>query len=74
MQFQAILMNFAYSAIGGVMTIFFMYFGFKFFDHLTHFDTSEQLEKDNRAVGMAVMGIFIGIGVAIGLVVGLGLN
>ena len=44
------------------------------FDRLTHFDTSEELAKDNRAVGLVVMGILIGIGVAIGLVIGLGLN
>jgi len=37
-------------------------------------DTSDQLAKDNGAVGLAVMGIFIGAGVAIGLVIGLGLN
>ncbi|GMT42475.1 MAG: hypothetical protein IEMM0002_0886 [bacterium] len=74
MQFQAILLNFVYSALGGLMTLLFMYFGFKFFDHLTHFDTSMQLEKGNRAVGMVVMGMFIGIGIAVGLVVGLGLN
>ena len=40
----------------------------------TAFDTSDELAKDNKAVGMVVMGIFIGVGVAIGLVIGLGLN
>ena len=74
MQFLTILLNFVYAVIGGFVTIFFMWFGFKLFDKLTHFDTSEEIAKDNRAVGLVVMGIFIGIGVAIGLVVGLGLN
>ena len=74
MQFLTILLNFVYAVIGGFVTIFFMWFGFKIFDKLTHFDTSEELSKDNRAVGMVVMGIFIGIGVAIGLVIGMGLN
>jgi hypothetical protein len=32
------------------------------------------LAKDNKAVGLVVMGIFVGVGLAIGLVVGLGLN
>jgi len=51
-----------------------MYFGYKWFNRSTTSDTSDQLAKDNRAVGLVVMGIFVGIGVAIGLVIGLGLN
>ncbi len=74
MQFLTIILNFIYAVIGGFITIFFMWFGYKLFDKLTHFDTSEEIAKDNRAVGLVVMGIFIGVGVAIGLVVGMGLN
>lgn len=74
MQLKAILLNLIYAAIGGFVTLFFMYFGYKIFDKLTRFDTSEELMKDNRAVGMVVLGIFVGVGVAIGLVIGLGLN
>ena len=74
MQFTAIIINFIYSIIGGILTLMFMYFGFKWFDRFTDFDTSKELSKDNRAVGLVVMGIFIGVGVAIGLVIGLGLN
>ena len=33
-----------------------------------------ELEKDNRAVGLVVLGIFVGVGIAIGLVIGMGLN
>ena len=74
MQFTVMIMNFVYSIIGGVLTLVFMYFGYKWFDRFTDFNTSEELAKDNRAVGLVVMGIFIGIGIAIGLVIGLGLN
>ena len=74
MQLTAMLVNFVYSVIGGVLTLLFMYFGYKWFDRFTAFDTSDQLAKDNRAVGLVVMGIFVGVGVAIGLVIGLGLN
>ena len=74
MQFLSILLNFVYAIIGGFVTIFFMWFGFKLFDRITHFDTSEEIAKDNRAVGLVVMGIFIGVGIAIGLVIGMGLN
>ena len=74
MQLTAMLVNFIYSVIGGVLTLLFMYFGYKWFDRFTAFDTSDQLAKDNRAVGLVMMGIFVGVGVAIGLVIGLGLN
>ena len=74
MQIEAMIMNFIYSAIGGFLTLIFMFIGFKLFDRLTHFDTSKELAKDNRAVGLVVLGIFVGVGVAIGLVIGLGLN
>lgn len=74
MQFQALILNFIYSLMGGFLTLFFMYLGYKIFDKLTYFNTSEELAKDNRAVGMVVLGIFVGVGIAIGLVVGLGLN
>jgi uncharacterized membrane protein YjfL (UPF0719 family) len=60
--------------MGGFLTLFFMYLGYKIFDKFTSFNTSEELAKDNRAVGMVVLGIFIGVGIAIGLVIGLGLN
>lgn len=74
MQFKAIILNLIYAVIGGFVTLSFMYIGYKIFDKLTDFDTSKELAKDNRAVGMVVLGIFVGVGVAIGLVIGLGLN
>ena len=74
MQIGIILLNFAYALIGGLITIFFMFVGYRILDLLTRFDTSDQLQQGNRAVGSVVSGIFIGIGVAIGLVIGLGLN
>ena len=74
MQFTAMIINFIYSILGGILTLAFMYFGYKWFDRFTDFNTSNELAKDNRAVGLVVMGIFIGVGVAVGLVIGLGLN
>lgn len=74
MQLAAMIVNFIYAIIGGLLTLFFMYIGYKIFDKLTAFNTSEELAKDNRAVGMVVLGIFVGVGIAIGLVIGLGLN
>ena len=72
MQPMIVIMNFSYAIGGGLITLVFMYFGYKWLDLLTPFDTGES--KGNRAVGQVVGSIFIGIGVAIGLVIGLGLN
>jgi len=74
MQFIAILINFLYAIFGGIVTICFMWVGYKIFDKLTDFNTAEELAKGNMAVGLVVLGIFLGVGVAIGLVIGMGLN
>ncbi len=72
--FQVVLLNLLYAVIGGTGAILFMYLGFKVLDHVTRFDTNEELRKGNLAVGVVVAGMFVGIGVAVGLVIGLGLN
>jgi uncharacterized membrane protein YjfL (UPF0719 family) len=60
--------------MGGFMTLSFMWLGCKLFNRIVCFDISEQLSQGNIAVGIMLMGIFIGIGVGLGLVIGLGLN
>ncbi|MFC1729028.1 DUF350 domain-containing protein [candidate division KSB1 bacterium] len=74
MEYMIILFNFLYAVIGGILTLIFMWFGFKLFDRLTDFDTTKELAKGNMAVGLVVLGIFLGVGIAIGLVIGMGLN
>jgi uncharacterized membrane protein YjfL (UPF0719 family) len=74
MQVIVILSNFLYATIGGILTLFFMWLGYKLFDKTTYFDTAKELANGNQAVGLVVLGILLGVGVAIGLVIGLGLN
>jgi uncharacterized membrane protein YjfL (UPF0719 family) len=69
-----ITLNFIYAALGGAMSLFFMWIGTKMFNHMMNFNISDELARGNTAVGMMIMGLFIGIGVATGLVIGLGLN
>ena len=69
-----ILLKFVYAIFGGVLTLVFMWLGCKVFSHIVNFSIPEQLAKGNMAVGLMIMGIFIGIGTALGLVIGLGLN
>ncbi|MGH7601713.1 MAG: DUF350 domain-containing protein, partial [bacterium] len=56
MEPSIIFLNFIYAVLGGIITIFFMYMGYKIIDHLTKFDTSAELAKGNQAVGAMVQG------------------
>ena len=69
-----ILLNFLYVILGGVLTLVFMKLGCKMFNSALSFNISDELGKGNVAVGLMVMGLFIGIGTALGLVIGLGLS
>ena len=56
------------------ISITLMVIGYKIFDKIIPFDTSQQLAEKNLAVGVVVGSIFIGLGIAVGLVIGMGLN
>ena len=69
-----ILLNFVYVILGGLLTLLFMKAGCIIFNRMVNFNISEELAKGNVAVGLMVMGLFIGIGIALGMVIGLGLS
>jgi len=69
-----IILNFVYVILGGMLTLGFMKVGCSMFNKIVTFNISDELGKGNIAVGLMVMGLFIGIGVALGLVIGLGLS
>ncbi len=71
---QTMILNFVYALVGGFLTLGMMALGFKTLDKFTDFNTSDQLKNGNQAVGLAVAGIFIGIGFAVGLVIGMSVN
>ncbi|MCG6937067.1 MAG: DUF350 domain-containing protein [Gammaproteobacteria bacterium] len=69
-----ILLNFVYVILGGLLTLVFMKISCIVFNRMVNFNISEELAKGNIAVGLMVMGLFIGIGIALGMVIGLGLS
>ena len=69
-----IILNFIYILLGGATTLLFMRLGCRVLSHIVSFDIQEQLKEGNIAVGLMILGMFIGVGVALGLVIGLGLN
>lgn len=72
--FDPLILNILYACMGGLLTLLFMWLGCKVFSHIVNFSIPEQLNQGNQAVGLMIMGMFIGIGTAMGLVIGLGLN
>jgi uncharacterized membrane protein YjfL (UPF0719 family) len=73
-ELKIIILNFIYAILGALLTIIFMVIGYRIFDKLTPFNTSQQLADKNVAVGIVVGSIFIGLGIAVGMVIGMGLN
>lgn len=69
-----LVLNVLYAVFGGALTLSFMWLGCKVFSHIVSFSIPEKLAEGNIAVGLMIMGMFIGIGSAMGLVIGLGLN
>ena len=67
-------LNLIYACLGIILGITCMKYGYKMLDKLTNFNTSNQLQDGNVAVGNAIAGLFIGIGICAGLCVGLALN
>lgn len=74
MDYSILLLNFVYAVGGVILALLFMIIGYKLFDSLTPFNTSEELSNNNTAVGIVIGSIFIGLGIAVGLVIGMGLN
>lgn len=72
--FPPIILNFVYVMLGGILTLVFMKISCSMFNRMVNFNISDELGKGNVAVGLMVMGLFIGIGIALGLVIGLGLS
>ena len=69
-----ILSKFLYVALGGVMMVIFMKLSCRMFSSMCKFNISDELGKGNIAVGLMVVGLFIGVGIALGLVIGLGIG
>ncbi len=69
-----ILLNFLYVILGGLLTLVFMKLSCSVFNRMVSFNINDELAKGNVAVGLMVMGLFIGIGIALGMVIGLGLS
>lgn len=74
MDWTIIVLNFLYAIGGCSITLIFMAAGYRLFDKITPFNTHDELEKGNQAVGTVVAAMIIGVGIAVGLVIGMGLN
>lgn len=64
------ILNLSYAALGGVLLIFFCWLAGHIAARSFKFKISDQLREGNIAVGLAVLGIFLGLGIGLGLVIG----
>lgn len=67
-------LNLLYATLGGLLGMALSWLSGWVFQLRMGFKLRDELAKDNRAVGLVLMGIFIGNGVGMGLIVGLSLN
>lgn len=74
LEIPPLILNFVYVMLGGILTLVFMKISCSMFNRMVNFNISDELGKGNIAVGLMVMGIFIGLGISLGLVIGLGLS
>ena len=71
---EPIVLNLSYAAAGGILLIIFAWLATRLFSNVMGFSIRDQLKAGNTAVGIAVMGIFMGVGIGLGLVIGMSLN
>lgn len=69
-----IILNLLYATLGGLLGLLLSWLGGLVFQWRMGFRIRDELKSDNRAVGMVLMGIFIGNGIGMGLIIGLSLN
>ncbi len=73
-ELDPVVINLLYAALGGVMLIFFNWIAGFVFRTVMGYSVREEIKKGNLAVGLVMMGIFIGLGIGLGLVIGMGMN
>ena len=71
-QLSVSLVEFGLTVIMSVLVVFVTYRAMAVTN--PDYDTEDELQKGNVAVGIVVGSIFVGTGIAIGLVIGMGLN
>ncbi len=72
--YAPIVANFVYAAMGGLMILIGAWLAYRLFLNVVGFNVRDELKRGNMAVGLAVLGIFLGNGIGFGLVVAYALN
>ncbi|HZP11198.1 MAG TPA: hypothetical protein VFB36_02120 [Nevskiaceae bacterium] len=72
--FAPIVVNFVYASAGGLLMLVGAWLAYRLFLNVVGFNVRDELQRGNIAVGLAVLGIFLGTGIGFGLVVAMALN
>ncbi|MBI2382911.1 MAG: DUF350 domain-containing protein [Gammaproteobacteria bacterium] len=73
-EWDPVILNLAYACVGGALGLIGSWMAGRLFSNIMGFKIRDELKAGNVAVGLAVMGIFIGSGICMGLIIGLSLN
>ena len=72
--YAPIVVNFVYASTGGLLMLVGAWLAYRLFLNVVGFNVRDELKRGNIAVGLAVLGIFLGSGIGFGLVVAMALN
>lgn len=69
-----LVINLAYAFLGGALSLFMSWIASVTFQYRMGFKLRDALAEGNLAVGIVMLGIFIGNGIGVGIIIGLSLN
>lgn len=72
--FDPIIINLIYAATGSVLSLLISWFAIAVFQKRMGFQIKTKLADGNLAVGLVMLGIFVGNGIGMGIIIGLSLN
>lgn len=69
-----LLLNLIYATLGGALSLLMSWLASVIFQQRMGFKLKDALADGNLAVGLVMLGIFVGNGIGVGIIIGLSLN
>jgi uncharacterized membrane protein YjfL (UPF0719 family) len=72
--FDPIILNLIYAMSGSTLSLLISWMASAIFERRMGFRLKDKLAEGNLAVGMVMLGIFVGNGIGMGIIIGMSLN
>lgn len=72
--FDPIFLNLIYATTGSILSLLISWIASVIFQRRMDFKLKEKLAEGNLAVGIVMLGIFVGNGIGMGIIIGMSLN